>query len=188
MKRIHDNVKAVHLRRQRQWIWQCLSSGLVVGGFVGCLFGVARLASAGSLPLGWIAASLLVGPMLGLAYAFLRPRRIHDAAFEIDHCCGLKDRVATALSFMDQNADSPIHQLQIKDAEERVASVEPVQVAPFKGSAFMGAWIRVFSCRGTARTIFGSSKTGFCDGGHQRCSGDTSNACRKQFGRIERIQ
>ncbi len=166
MKRIHDNVKAVHLRRQRQWIWQCLSAGLVFGGIAGCLFGVARLASAGSLPLGWIAASLLIGPILGLVYSLLRPCRIQDAAFEIDHRCGLKDRVATALSFMDQNADSPIHQLQIKDAEERVASVEPVQVAPYAaprswvpglGLSFVAVVLAFFS--GPAKPVFATVVT-----------------------------
>lgn len=130
MKRIRESVKAVHQRRQQQWMWQCVSRGLVASGVVGCLIGIARLACEGSFPILWVAGSLAAGPILGFLYSLLRPCRIQQAAVEIDQSCGLKDRVVTAIDFLDKQADSPIRQLQIEDAESRIASINPENIAP----------------------------------------------------------
>ncbi len=130
MQRIHESVKEVHYRRQRQWMWQGVSLGLVVSSVVACLMGVARLASEGSFSISWILGSLAAGPIIGLVYSMIRPCRLHQAAVAIDQSCGLKDRVGTAVDFLNQKSDSPIHQLQIDDAEERVASIKPAKVAP----------------------------------------------------------
>jgi hypothetical protein len=130
MQRIRESVKAVHQRRQRQWMWQCVSWGLVASGIVGCLIAVARMASEGSFPILWIVGCVAVGPLVGLVYSMTRPCRIQQAAVAIDQSCGLKDRVGTAVDFINKKVDSPIHQLQIDDAEERVASIKPENVAP----------------------------------------------------------
>ena len=130
MQRIRESVKAVHQRRQRQWMWQCFSIGLVASGIVGCLIAVARMASEGSFPIYWILGCVAAGPILGLIYSLIRPCRIQQAAVAIDQSCGLKDRIETAVDFMNKKVDSPIHQLQIDDAEERVAAIKPEVVAP----------------------------------------------------------
>ena len=130
MQRIRENVKAVHTRRQRQWMWQCLSWGLLFSGVIGCLMGIARLATEGSIPLVWVLGILAVGPIFGLLYSLVRPCRMHDAAFAIDQTCNLKDRIGTAMEFIGKKVDSPLHQLQINDAEERVAKINPLTVAP----------------------------------------------------------
>lgn len=127
---IREFVYAVQARQQRQWIWQCLSLGLVGGGFVGCVLATIRLAISGTLPWTWIVGSLIAGPVIGLLVALLRPSGQRDAAVAIDRSSGLKDRVATALNFIEGKENSPIHQLQISDARARVASVDPARVAP----------------------------------------------------------
>jgi len=57
-------------------------------------------------------------------------RRTAGAALQIDQCCNLKDRIATALSFSMKKQSDPLHQLQIEDANEKAASIEAEHVAP----------------------------------------------------------
>ena len=130
MQQIRERVREVHNRRQRQWIWHCLSLGLVTSSVVGCLASIARLTSEGSFSIFWVFGIVAAGPIIGLIFALVRPCRIHQAAVAIDQSCGLKDRVGTAVDFLNQKADSPIHQLQIADAEEQIASIKPEKVAP----------------------------------------------------------
>ena len=130
MQQIRESVKAIHHRQQRQWMWQSLSRGLVISGVIGCLLGIARIAypSAFSIPL--IIGSVAAGPILGLIYSMICRCKMQQAAATIDQSCGLKDRVGTAIDFIDKKANSPIHQLQINDAESRIASMKPKVVAP----------------------------------------------------------
>ena len=130
MQQIHERVREVHNRRQRQWIWQCVSRGLAASSVIGCLASIGRLTSEGSFSIFWILSIVAAGPIIGLIYALVRPCRLHQAAVAIDQSCGLKDRVGTAVDFMNQKADSPIHKLQIADTGERIASIEPEKVAP----------------------------------------------------------
>ncbi len=80
MQGIRNYVNTVRVRQQRQWMWYCLSWGLVGGGIAGCVVGLLRLASSGSLPLAWVVMSLASGPLVGVAVAMMRPRRVRDAA------------------------------------------------------------------------------------------------------------
>ena len=130
MKQIRKSVREVHNRRQRQWSWQCASRGLVASSLIGCLTGIARLTSEGSFSVFWVLGIVAAGPIIGLLYSLIRPCRLQQAAVAIDQSCGLKDRVATAVDFLNQKADSPIHQLQIADAKKRVESIKPEKVAP----------------------------------------------------------
>ena len=66
MRTIRDRVEAVRSRQQRQWLWQTLSIGLVIGGLLGSVFGVARLLGAETLSLVWIAAVIVACPLVGI--------------------------------------------------------------------------------------------------------------------------
>ena len=130
MQQIRERVREVHSRRQRQWAWQCVSRGLVASSIIGCLASIARLTSEGSFSIFWILGVVAAGPIIGLIYSLVRPCRLHEAAVAIDQSCGLKDRVGTAVDFLNQKADSPIHQLQIEDTQQQIASIKPEKVAP----------------------------------------------------------
>src|SRR4029079_19025843 len=69
----------------------------------------------------------------------IRPRALRAAAVSIDRSCGLKDRVTTALGFMDnaRRQSTPFHELQIADAERHIAKVDPAKVAPIRTP---GSW------------------------------------------------
>ena len=128
MNQIQKNVRAVHQRQQNQWIWSCLSVGLLAGGALGCLFAIARFFF--DLPMETVFVPLAAGPLFGLTYAFACPKKIGEAATTIDRQGNLKDRIATALSFLSGQTDSPLHQLQIEDANQRVADIKPEDIAP----------------------------------------------------------
>ncbi|MFV1963986.1 MAG: hypothetical protein ACC628_01080 [Pirellulaceae bacterium] len=133
MRSIQDRVESVRSRQQEQWLWQTLSIGLLAGGILGCGLGVARVLGVESLSLQWIGATVMACPIAGLLYGLSIPRRSRDAAVAIDRVYRLKDRIATAFSFMHGQApQSPLQQLQVDDAQTHVATVDPARVAPFK--------------------------------------------------------
>jgi hypothetical protein len=133
MELIRARVDAVRGRHQRQWMWQCCSWGLIVGGFAGCLVGATRALAGEVIPWIAIALAVLIGPVLGLAFAILRPRPLREAAVTIDRRCGLKDRVATALGFIaESHSGTPIRELQIADAASHIARIDPAQVVPIR--------------------------------------------------------
>lgn len=133
MEVIHSRVDAVRARQQRQWMWRCLSWGLVIGGLAGCVLGAMRLVAADSITWVPILAAMILGPAIGLIVAFLRPSRQRDAAVTIDRSCGFKDRVATAIGFLaEARADAPLRQLQIADAASHAARIDARKVAPIQ--------------------------------------------------------
>lgn len=138
MENILSSVKVVRQRQQRQWMWQCVSTGLVLGGLVGCVLALVRLASDGTVPLLWIALSVVAGPILGCLWSVVKWRRTAEAASRIDQSCDLKDRIGTALSFSKNEQSGVLHQLQIQDANEKAASVDAEQVAPIQAP---GTWL-----------------------------------------------
>jgi hypothetical protein len=133
MQRIRDRIEAVRSRQQTQWLWQTISVGMVAGGVIGCGLAVARVLGAEFLSVAWIALAVAGCPAIGLAYGSATARRSRDAAVAIDRQYRLQDRIATALAFVRQpEPRSPLHQLQIDDAEARVAQLDPVHVAPVR--------------------------------------------------------
>ncbi len=130
MPSIQQRVQAVRSRQQRQWLWQCISWGLVAGGLCGLALAAIRIGTGGTLAWLWLAAGVLAGPILGSLWALLRPRGASEAATLIDRACGMKDRVTTALYFMRRGSNSAIQQLQISDTERRISTVDPIAVAP----------------------------------------------------------
>ncbi|MDZ4778691.1 MAG: hypothetical protein SGJ19_00385 [Planctomycetia bacterium] len=131
MPGIRERVAAVRARQQRQWLWLCLSWGLLAGGAAGVVYGLA--AAISTFPLQWsmVGTLLAAGPAAGALFAVARPRPLRAAAVAIDRSCSLKDRVATALNLMSKSgATSPVHALQLADAEDHVAKIDPAAVAP----------------------------------------------------------
>ncbi len=133
MTRLQQQIEAVRRRQQRQWLWKCVSTGMLMSGGLACLLGVLRLFTEGAFGWGWIAATGLAGPVMGLVYSLLRARSARNAAAAIDKACDLKDRTATALQFhqsVNSAEDSALRRLQLADAEAHADAVHPDQVVP----------------------------------------------------------
>lgn len=130
MTQLQLRIQAVRTRQQRQWIWCCISWGLILGGAIACSIGLARLLMQGAFDWTWVMSPLAVGVMLGLLYALFTWRSEKQAAIAIDQTCQLKDRAQTALQFMRSDKSDSLRRLQVEDAERHVSAIVPEQVAP----------------------------------------------------------
>jgi hypothetical protein len=122
------------VRRRQQWLfaWRAAVLGLLAGS-VACL-GVllARWLTDRAELFPWAGAALLAGPVVGFVAGFLWKIHWHAAAVAVDSTYQLKDRTATALTFVTLPSTTPIHELQVRDAVQHLASVEPRKVVPWK--------------------------------------------------------
>ena len=52
MTQLQQRIQVVRSRLQRQWMWSCLSWGLIAGGAAACLIGLLRLLELGCWSIG----------------------------------------------------------------------------------------------------------------------------------------
>jgi len=131
MLSIKQRVRSVQVRQQRQWLWQCVSAGLLAGGIIGTSAALIRILTQGAYSWMWVVAAVLAPVIVAGCVAVVRSSSLQLAARTIDSKCGLKDRTQTALQFLASTADdSALRRLQIEDAENHLQSVDPVLVAP----------------------------------------------------------
>ena len=136
MGRVQQCVREVRVRQQQEWLWQCVSTGMIAGGCLACVAGCLRLTSAGLIWWGWILALLCAGPVVGAGFTLWRSCTLRGAATAIDRSCGLKDRIVTAIGFLtvpDSDELSPVQRLQVANADEHLESVDPARVVPING-------------------------------------------------------
>ena len=60
------------------------------------------------------------GPLIGGLIGLLRGRSVHLAAATVDRVYGLKDRAATAIEFIRRGQPTPMHVLQVADAQRHL--------------------------------------------------------------------
>ncbi|MCH2200527.1 MAG: hypothetical protein MK102_01045 [Fuerstiella sp.] len=132
MNQIHECVSTVRRRQQRQWMWHCVSTGLVTSGLIACVLAVARFQWS-EIGLLYVVEFLIAGPVLGWCYSVSRSRHERDAAAAIDQEYQLKDRTTTALELLAKSTHQTAWQgLQLEDAEKHLALVEPQTVVPIR--------------------------------------------------------
>lgn len=133
MHSIRQRVRDVQMRQQRQWLWQCVSAGLLAGGAVGTSAAVIRIFTQGAFSGMWVVAAVLAPVVIAGSVAIIKSTSMQLAARTIDNRCGLKDRTQTALQFLASTADdSALRRLQVQDAEQHLQAVDPVMVAPIR--------------------------------------------------------
>lgn len=105
------------------------TAGLAASALAGMVVGAWRLASGSGIPWWGIA---LVGslPLAGFLFGFCTRRSWESAASAVDQTYRLKDRIATALDFVRRPDAGPLHRLEIRDAAEYLAAVDPKRVVP----------------------------------------------------------
>lgn len=148
MTQLQNRIQAVKERQQQEWLWKCLSSGLIAGSAVSCVVGLLRMGLQGSFGWGWVVAPTVLGALGALIYAVVNRRSDSYAAFAIDQACDLKDRIQTALQFLNLNqADAdPLRRLQVADAETHAAAIVPEQVTPIAGPRFWPLAVALTFC------------------------------------------
>lgn len=130
MNSVQQRVRAVQVRQQRQWLWECASTGVLAGGIAGCLMAMARLLSQGAFSWIWVVLAVTIPAITGVVVALVRSRSMLCAARLIDTQCNLKDRTQTALQFLHASNSDPLRRLQIEDAESHLMAVDPEKVTP----------------------------------------------------------
>ena len=90
---------------------------------------------------------------MGAIVGLVRGRSARLAAAAVDRQYGLKDRALSAVDFIRRGKSSALFALQVADAEEHLALLDPRQVAPFKLPAVLpyavaAMALRLCSCSG----------------------------------------
>lgn len=128
-ERILQTLSGVRSRLGRRRAVSGAAWGLLVAATVGVSLGLLRHFGWLTLP-GWSAALLLLGPVVGAFVTLVRRPRWKSAASAVDTHYGLKDRAATALAFLNRPSGNRWESLQIEDAANHLAAVQPAQVVP----------------------------------------------------------
>lgn len=132
MADLQNQVRLVRNRQQKQWLWQSISKGLLVGSIVASGVALTSIAMSSDLPWSWTFGPIGIGSTIGLLYAMVRFKSIREAAQTVDQKCNLKDRASTALQFKAKSEPlSQMQSLQVEDAEAHADKIDPAQVAPY---------------------------------------------------------
>jgi hypothetical protein len=135
-ERILEKLEPVRRRQLGLEIFRYTARGLLASSFLALGLGVWRWQAAGALGAGvlWaIAAGILVaGPLAGALAGLVRGRSSRVAAAAVDREYGLKDRAVSAVDFIRRGEPTPIHVLQVADAEQHLSGLDPRKVTPFR--------------------------------------------------------
>ena len=123
----------VFCRRQRLLgVWRGASLGLQAGAVAGCVTAAGMWVSHQRCPL-WLPAVLSSGGCLaGVLWGARRGVSLRQTARWLDASCGLKDRLETALQFVEGVADDTIQRLQVEDAIQCVMRLNPEVLVPLR--------------------------------------------------------
>lgn len=123
----------VFRRRQRlQVVWRGASQGLQAGAVAGCVTAAGMLISDLRCPL-WLPAVLSGGGCLaGVLWGAGRGVSLRQTARWLDASCGLKNRLETALQFVEGAAADAIRVLQVEDAMQCVLRLNPEVLVPLR--------------------------------------------------------
>jgi hypothetical protein len=130
--RIFERLKPVRRRQRILLVCRWAALGLLVNSLVGIAMGGLRWAGMGSHSAGWVLAIIAAGTCVGALIGWMRGRRWESAASAVDASYGLKDRTITAVDFVGRPGPSPVHALQVADAEEHLEDVVPSRVVPYR--------------------------------------------------------
>ena len=129
---MNDLKKQVHLAQRRLLAQQFLSVA------PWALFGTLAVAALAILlkklvpmeidgrtwTIAWLVGGLLGGLALAIGITYWRRSGMLDAAIEVDHRCGLKERVSSCLALTPEEQDSEAGQALLEDAQRRIAQAD----------------------------------------------------------------
>jgi hypothetical protein len=126
---VYSHLAPVRKRQQQLLVLQAASLGLLASAAAGVVLGLGKWLG-GWQPAAWVApVGLLSGPALGALLGMAFRRSWLAAAVAVDGHYQLKDRAVTALAFLCKPPDA-LRELQVEDASQHLANVEPGKVVP----------------------------------------------------------
>jgi len=131
-ERILETLEPVRRRQLSLEILRYSAIGLLAGSLSGVALGVVRWQTASGLWSAWAVSLLVAGPVLGALIGLVRGRSIRLAAATVDRCYDLKDRAATAVDFIRRGQPTPLHVLQVADAQQHLSGIDVRKVAPYR--------------------------------------------------------
>lgn len=136
--RINQALQAVRRRQQLLFTLKCIGYGLLGSASLGVVAGIGRLALGTSFSPWGILLLFLSGPAVGLMVGSLWKRSWGGAANAVDSHYALKDRTISALEFSSQTQHDALRELQIDDAAEHLAELQPAAVVPLRWPRSLG--------------------------------------------------
>jgi hypothetical protein len=132
--RILDRLEPVRRRQLGLEVLRHAAFGLLAGSIAGVGLGVWRWQARPSAGVSflWAVLILLAGPALGAIVGLMRGRSARFAAVAVDQRYGLKDRALSAVDFVRRGQPTALHSLQVADALEHLAALDPRHVVPFR--------------------------------------------------------
>lgn len=131
-RRIYDELTPVRRRQRWQLLTRAAVLGLLASSLAGIGLGAWKWITRHDVTPALALAVLAAGPVFGLILGALWRRGWRDAAIAVDATYSLKDRTLTALDFLGRSETTPLHELEVSDAEARLATVKAAEVAPFR--------------------------------------------------------
>jgi hypothetical protein len=105
---------------------------LFVAGICGCLLAFGGLAMQAAVSPGLVFTAILMSLIISAVIEFITRPSISETAKQIDDLCGFSDRIQTACQFAQLKHRTPVRQLQLKDAEAFLTTVDPKKVVPIQ--------------------------------------------------------
>jgi hypothetical protein len=134
-ERIFGMLDPVRRRQRASLILRWAVIGLLVGSLASIAAGLLRWGASSQAALIAAVSLLVAGPLLGIVVGVLRSRGWSSAAAAVDAHYRLKDRALTAVDFAHRARPTPVHELQLDDAEQHLERVDPRKVVPIRLSA-----------------------------------------------------
>ena len=144
---IITRLQAIRQRQEKRLVGAALAGGLLAGSIVALAAG-GMAAATRWLPLlavpgrYWVlvvlsslaGAAIVAGVTLGVARRGRLPAGLAPAAALVDAQCGLKDRLRTAVDFLEKPDRNPVEELQIAEATGHLSQVDPIELVPAASS------------------------------------------------------
>src|SRR5579883_3275059 len=133
-ERIVTRLEPVRRRQLGLDVLRLAAVGLLAGSLLGIGLGVLRWENAISNRAAvWMCGVLVVGgPVLAALFGLVRGRSARSAAAAVDAHYDLKDRAVSAVEFLGRGRSTPVHALQLADAEQHLLGLDPRRVVPFR--------------------------------------------------------
>jgi hypothetical protein len=137
-QRIVNALAPIRKRQAAARLVKWTTYGLLAGSLAAIAVGCVRLAAGVPALSFWGLGLIVAGPIVAALASLLRAVRPNEAALAVDRGYNLKDRTLTAVEFETRTAGStPVHELQLSDAEEHLQAVDPRHLVPVRASRML---------------------------------------------------
>jgi hypothetical protein len=130
--RIYRGLEPVRRRQQAQLVARAGVLGLLASSVVGIGLGAWKWGMGVPLAPAWAWSVLAAGPVLGALVGLIRSWSWQQAARAVDDHYRLKDRAITALDFLGKAQTTPLHTLQVAEAQTHLTNVSAREVVPLR--------------------------------------------------------